>query len=957
MFTSSQSGTSAPRAQSQSNTYVPSLHIRNKLQREHEAALNRQEGGGLRVNGSDRWPGPHDVLEPGYNADLLGYVATAAPSTSSKSYQQHPPSRQIVGEVDQFYDADTDHGGAGSGLGLQDTRKSHTATSMLHPDFHGAGSSSAGSLHTSGSTQTLANGQSPFAGFLGHDLAKSNGTNEDTLKKSTSVRFSGIPDGQRQQPTTPSVYGASGSSPFFTGGSGLSNMPLGSSDKESEKIDVLSHRSAPGPTALNRSLGPAPGSVSGTSHTTQQGYAPQRTQSGDVIGLSSRDGSGGYSVSGSTGVKSPFLLGQDGSVRRQPNGMPIMPNKGLNDEEEDKDQGRYIPGFLLHAGQGLKGTKVEPFMDANGNAAFSELFQQDGSDLRDAYPRQANQQLSDDAPPQDTLDDLARKESFYQLPRPIQFESPKSDTRQETFTPTRATAQQSKAEYDTVITFGFPAEAASYILNQFRSFGTVIRHRTGLYSSNRDAFNWLMIQYNSVWAAKNASTRHLKPMGKFYVGVFPYPPRDPAASTLTVLPDASAMDVDMIENDLGLSEAETLELNARVNALMAMRDLVNSGMVDLSKSQWNGPSSESRQRLGRSQQEFGASFFRGSTSRQEQQQLLDELGRSRSNPSNNSDGISNNSNVAVGATVTSAGVATSSTARNIVAGDAGEEDLSFLLGHSISSGGAFGRSQRRELNPSPLSKDSVQTGSSVGDMSSNTGNGGGGDVTALARGVFGESMSLDDGRGGKTRKEESVGFKPLFGMGESRGLNTLSTGNQDKQTHQQNQFQQQQEQQQYKQEQLTGSHRLSVRRQFEDGSVASGPIFGASGTTLFGGGVGSSTLFSAGSSSPVMGSTPSLSSSTLLSSSINSGIQKKQRLTLNTFSASAPAAANPASFPIDRKSLLVDNPLLVDEYGRPKVAGATGAATNGARAGPGAVEAPSMIGEFMTSVKKRLFWG
>jgi len=322
MFASSSSGSSGPQG-----SYVPSFLIRKQLESEQEAERKRQEE---HTNGS-HWPGPQEVLEPGYRSGPLGYIPNA-------SLSQHK-SRQILGDTDLFYDASSFDAGVGLGLDALNSRQSReTATPMLYPDLHGGNTTHRQSI-SHPSTQ-----QSPFAGFLG-DQGRRSTMKEDVLKKSSSVRFSGVPDSPRQQPVNPSVFGTSGSSPFLSssqlGSTSLSN--LSGSGKE-EKIDVLSHRTAPD-TTLNRSLGPAPGSVSGASQVTQ-GYST-RTQNGDLAGSALRDT--GYSTS-SNGVKSPFLMNQDGSRRQGLSGA----SKGLNEEEEDKDKERYMPGFLLNSGQGLK---------------------------------------------------------------------------------------------------------------------------------------------------------------------------------------------------------------------------------------------------------------------------------------------------------------------------------------------------------------------------------------------------------------------------------------------------------------------------------------------------------------------------------------------------------------------------------------------------------------------------
>lgn len=328
MFASSSSGSSGAQG-----SYVPSFLIRKQLESEQEAERKRQEE--FRQSNGSHWPGPQEVLEPGYRSGPLGYIPNASQS-------QHK-SRQILGDTDLFYDASSFD--AGVGLGLDSlSRQPRETTPMLYPDLHGSSTTHRQSI-SHPTTQ-----QSPFAGFLGQDQGRRGTIKEDVLKKSSSVRFSGVSDSPRQQPTTPSVFGTSGSSPYFSssqlaGSTSVSNLQFGSASKESEKIDVLSHRVAPDTTVLNRSLGPAPGSVSGATQVTQ-GYST-RTQSGDLTGSALRDT--GYSIN-TGGAKSPFLLNQDGSRRQGLSGA----SKGLNEEEEDKDKERYMPGFLLNSGQGLK---------------------------------------------------------------------------------------------------------------------------------------------------------------------------------------------------------------------------------------------------------------------------------------------------------------------------------------------------------------------------------------------------------------------------------------------------------------------------------------------------------------------------------------------------------------------------------------------------------------------------
>ncbi|KAF9428108.1 hypothetical protein BGZ94_003377 [Podila epigama] len=890
---SSNNGTSTTRVQA--SNYVPSSYIKSRLEHEQqEGSEKNQQKTHESVGASSHWPGPGEVLAPGYTSGPLGYIANPAQTRHS--------SRQIIStDNDLFYDASSFDQGAGVGLGLQGSQDSwqtrEIVTPKLYPDLHGT-ASNAGAHHRASISSQVTGGQSSFTSYPGQDQGRKGISKEDVFKKSnSSVRFSGVPDSPRQQPATPSVYGTSGSSQFYSnnhlsGSPSLTNLQSGSIGKEAEKVDVLTHRSASVGPSLTSSLGPPIGSGSGSVRTSYNGngFASQKAANGDIIGSTTRDGAFGTGVS--VGAKSSFLVGQDGSVRRQPTGLSGAAALNRDEEEDEKDKERYMPGFLLNSDQGLKGTKVEPFIDSNENNAF-----------RDAYPRQPHQLHGEDAPPTDTLDDLARKERFYSVSRPVQFEAPKTDTRQEASSLAESSVRQND-DYDTIITYGFPSEATSYMLNQFRAFGTVILHRAGTYGSNKDVFDWLMIQYKSAWSAKNAVTRHLKPVGKYYVGVFPYRP------TQTAAPDSpSDMDVDVNENELHLSEADALGLQAGVNALMAMRDTIGSDSTTFL----------SNQTKARQTGDLGASLLgtsRLGLSQQKQQQSLASPFRESSQQL--AQGVNED---AVPKTLTTG------------AGDSGEEDLSSILGHSLTAGGAFARPRRRELPFGSHAKDPL---SLSGPISSNgiTGNGAGHDLAAKS--IFGSSAT-DSGR---PQEAESVGFKPLFGLSESRGLNSFNTGDgQDP-----SKAQQQQQIQDQRQQELSGTLRLHIRKQFEDG-VTTGPIFGTSGSTLFGG-AASSSMSEQGS--PF-------------------GIQKKQRLTRDTFSASAPASSSskPLSIPVSgqaaasRKSLLVDDPSLADEFGRPKstpLPGRAGTNNRNATSTAGNNE-ESMIGSVLSSVKKRLFWG
>src|SRR5207237_1139122 len=125
-------------------------------------------------------------------------------------------------------------------------------------------------------------------------------------------RFSAkAPELNTPRPSTPSIFNqGGGSSAFFSSGhlsntsSSISN--LHSALKEA-KVDVLSHKAAAGSSSLNNSLGPALGSVSGTSQQTQALGSP-KLQS-DVTSPTKR--ANGMPSSSANAIGSSFFLSLD----------------------------------------------------------------------------------------------------------------------------------------------------------------------------------------------------------------------------------------------------------------------------------------------------------------------------------------------------------------------------------------------------------------------------------------------------------------------------------------------------------------------------------------------------------------------------------------------------------------------------------------------------------------------
>jgi hypothetical protein len=529
--------------------------------------------------------------------------------------------------------------------------------------------------------------------------------------------------------------------------------------------------------------------------------------------------------------------------------------------------------------------------------------------------------IGEDAPPVDTLFDVAKKEKYYSRQAPT-FDKktvPLQDTRPDT---TMGSASQGEASstndgFDSIITYGFPPEATSYVLNQFRSFGMILRYESGVYGQvEAESFNWLKIHYNGAWAARNAVTRHLKSVGKFIVGV--HACRSFGAQKQSTSSDMSMDtrdDSDMsarqtIGNDL--TEAEAREVQAGVDTLLRMRAQGLHADVGYNQSAQNASararqaslyeswSQGSANALGQSQ--FGASTFGGSGS---------------------------------GAPARSSAM------------DQGEDDMAYILSHSLTSGGSLARSGRgRGFDRN--GQDEFLRSRSKDQLGQDQ----------EPKLVGGESILGLDSKGADL--SSSVGFRPLFGQSESRGLNSSGTG-----AGQDSSFQQSSashsafessRQQQLQQEALFGSrHRLSLRRPLGESTISDSTLFASTGGVLM-----DSDLAGASSTNSAPGSP--------------FHVQKKQRLSSSMFapSSSAPAASatvSQAQFGSgrNRASVLIDNPDLVDEWGKPllskvKASGSAGAASGGSATINGATNAggagaESMITSVFNMAKKRLFWG
>ncbi|KAF9903616.1 hypothetical protein BX616_001574 [Lobosporangium transversale] len=918
---SSSHGRSSQGSSSKASNYVPSAYIAKKLALEEEA---RRKGGQGSDGGEDsslhlslsltnggrshHWPTRDEVLAPGYSSGPLGYDPP-----SSRTLQQ----QQLLDESIRLQEE-------AAAIHRPDASNTSMGTSKIQSDLPSLRTTAPGSTLADSTTTSDQPSFGPKS-ILRIDRPELN--KEDLQKRNASVRFSAvIPEVSTPGPQSPSIFNQNGASPFFgnssnsgnsgagSGGSGGAASHLSSSGsmaslhsvlKEDGKVNVLTHRGAAGSSGLNSSLGPALGSVSGTAQSFQA-YTP-RSMTGELSSPSMRGntisasgatsssatatGAGAGTVSGSS-----FFVNLDGSTSRQGNMLGVSNTFGKapkDEDEEEKDKERYLPAILLGTGSVLKGSKIEPFMDGNNGKTEwdSDPFHQQSGPSRDT--RLAPNLIGEDAPPADTLYDLAQKEKYYSQPTatlshfssPYQYSRSTSDTgllNDSAASTSLSSASSATADhsYDAIITYGFPPEAASYMLNQFRAFGTIVRYESGIYGRVlSESFNWLKIQYEGTWAARNATSRHLRAVGKFVVGVHAcrsFSTTSPRSSQSMAMDITTAPSSELESRDIAkdLTPAEVREVEAGVDTLLKIR------------AQGLGPDLPLQGK---------AAQFAAANTRARHASLYESWNQGSAGAGASTALFQSIDNITGGSSSSTAGGARNS---SVVAVDQEDEDMLHVLGHSLTSSGTLLRSSRLGREPSELLRSTRSQDGSKSDMDGIKRNG------MVDGGILSEGQMVEN---------ESVGFRPLFGRYEARGLHPNGSGfGQDAQHFQQQQQQQQQrllEQRANHDAWLRSSnqHRLSLRRPTFGESASSDPtLFASSGGMLLDSSTGTNSA-----SSPFQA-------------------QKKQRLSSSLYSSTFSTSSAPSSPSLsnhaplsqfgrgrDRSSMLVDDPSLVSQNGEP----------------------------------------
>lgn len=339
-------------ASSTKSNYVPSSYIAKQLQLEEEAKrqghqLNSQNGTS-RTDSTEHWRGPGDVLAPGYSSGPLGYQMPNQSSTSSSSARFPPLFDETRIDNNNNHSNDNTFG-AGVGIGIQGVplmNNNTTITSSTEP-----ASPTTTRLYPNLNASSSSEQSSPPAGILrGSEQRQDLNKDEGAMRKSTSVRFNAANDMGTPRPGTPSIYNQSGANtPFFNSPYIHSSANLQSALKEPGKVDVLSHRAASaGQPQKNNSLGPALGSVSGTTQSPPTYSSPKMPN--DILSSSSM-----RSQFANGGTGSLFQFGVDGNlVRQNSKASTLVAKNSKNEDEDDKEKERYMPVVLLDT----PGTKV-----------------------------------------------------------------------------------------------------------------------------------------------------------------------------------------------------------------------------------------------------------------------------------------------------------------------------------------------------------------------------------------------------------------------------------------------------------------------------------------------------------------------------------------------------------------------------------------------------------------------
>ncbi|KAF9976647.1 hypothetical protein BGZ73_008118 [Actinomortierella ambigua] len=668
--------------------YIPSGYIQQQLALEE--ARRREEGGDSACNhsgqdwlptssggrlgsksGTNAWPTPDQVLTEKFSSGQLGYdVPSESPDCATLRRAEMEAETAAAGAGVHFAPETT----TGAGAASTETVKSP----RLYPD-----------LRASAVTDSIAG--SPIAALK--PAFKKDASAEEKLRRRSSVRFADVDNARAAS----------------------------DADGDKDVIDILTRATTPlGHDTLNSSLGPALGAVGGR-QSTSTGWTS--LSEADKLNSQANAGNKQGARPNENRPNAIFPEKEDLLARQQEVALAEQANKERmsrakkgDDEDENKDAPHYLPGYLLDSFSGTKAAKVEPFVDGKADLEWTNAETQ--SNIRPAL-------MNEDAPPAETLDTLARKEGLYTRPIPTlsNAQSYLQDTRMDDVQMTEAPALLPQS----IIIYGFPPDASSYMLNQFRSFGAVQFYKTGYHVVKGSSVNWMKIRYQDQSGVKRAVANHLKTIGGYRVGVSLCPsfdtyverhgPTHHGEEEDGVAQECTAEELMSVEagldaiNALQRSESHTGQDQAFGSSQLRPAPTIHHPRpLDASRSGWAPQQSQFRQ-SGHSQ--FAQSTMSSSSFRQDE-----------------------------------------------------DEELRSILGHSITSGGPLlGGSQRS------ASADGFLRSTFSARRADSTGAGAG--AAAGDYSVFGSSGAnrtaspADSGVSLRMQTDSPTGFAPLFGRSSS----------------------------------------------------------------------------------------------------------------------------------------------------------------------------------------------
>ncbi|KAG0302212.1 hypothetical protein BGZ98_007687 [Dissophora globulifera] len=837
----------------------------------------------------------------------------------------------------------------------------------------GAGNSSAAVARSTVSMDLSSTVAGPLS--ISTTAANAGPTREDVRPRSSSIRFSSVAQELNvSRPMTPAVFTQNSVNPFFSGNtSGPLSTNNGAANLQSalkdHTVDVLKHRSVGAEQALNSSLGPALGSVAGTSSSMQPYGAPRsmdaRSNAVSGVGTSSGANSGATGGLVATTSASPFLMSLD-QARQAKNAPPMVYDKNLrDDDEEEKDKKRFMPPVLMNS---TSGWKVGTMDSRAGKAGWDSVPFQPAEPSKDGASRLPPHLSGEDAPPIDTLFDIARKEKLYSQPLTNVFNPdarPDMDMRESTLSEDgRSSVEAEEKVCDSIIAYGFPEEIASAMMQEFSFFGAIARFETGYYGrADAESFNYLKIKFREASAARRAASRHLKAIGPSVVGVH-FCPSFSEWGTRSVANNLLAGQAVGLAQSIArdLSEAETREVLAGVDSLLKLRAQGGAAQgpeqaVAASLHQSRGQHAQT-DTLSLSFRQSGG----GST-----ETALAEA-RKSFRQSRSGFGLQDDDDATTTMSMLNKSGSGFGFEKSVAMDEDGDDDdeMAYILGHSLTSGGSIARTREREEFRRSRSM-------------------------ARSRHLMQEEVM--EGQQTRVGPDRGILAEPRPGSAASASFGGQSQQQQQQQEQYQQQQEQQQYQQQYQQQQLQQyqQQQQQARELGQSRYTLARPSFMAAASS------NDNSLFSASagvlrdeSVAATAGRGLSFGSSSWASGSRRSGndatteaafnhVQKRQRLEVGaaprtTASSSSLNLATTTTttattmgygedgVPLsefgkgrDRTSVLINDPSKADRWGAPLPREGAGG-VGGVGAGNNA-DGSSVISSLFTMAKKRLFWG